>query len=229
MSIVLLSAVLVLSYCVILLGALALEMTGLDSKTSWFQALSAYTGAGFTTRVTERIMGHPIRRKIAAYLIVLGNFGLVSVLSTMVVSSTSKDFTLGLHALDLLILALFFYVFYRLTVRLGPLKTSLKRITLLVGRKLGLDSIHYEEILLQDDDNGVAALLVGADDPMVGKAVKDADISRRGLRLLSIQRDEELIPSPKPDAAIREGDRLLFYGDLRNLRTAAGFHGAPGA
>jgi hypothetical protein len=221
MSIVLLSAVLLISYGVILLGVLALEMTGMDSKASWFQALSAYTGTGFTTRVSERIMGHPIRRKIVTYLIVLGNFGLVSVLSTMVVSSTSRDFGLGLHALNLAVLALGFYLFYRLTVRLGPLKRSLNKITRLLGRKLGLDRIHYEELLLQDDNNGVASLLVGANDPMTGKTIKDVLLSRRGLRLLSIQRDEEIIPFPKPDATLISGDRLLFYGNLRNLRNVA--------
>jgi hypothetical protein len=51
-----------------------------------FQALSAFSGTGFTTREAERIVNHPRRRKIVIYLIMLGNAGIVSVIATFVVT-----------------------------------------------------------------------------------------------------------------------------------------------
>ena len=45
-------------------ATVALELTGLDRSTSSFQALSALTSTGFTTREAELVTSHPTRRKI---------------------------------------------------------------------------------------------------------------------------------------------------------------------
>ena len=42
--------VIIVSVLIVRAGAIALRMTGLDEKTASFQALSAFTRAGFTTR-----------------------------------------------------------------------------------------------------------------------------------------------------------------------------------
>jgi len=53
-------------------GAIALMTTGMDSSKSSFQALSAFSGTGFTTREAELIVSHPRRRRIVSWLMVLG-------------------------------------------------------------------------------------------------------------------------------------------------------------
>ena len=54
-------------------GSIALEATGMQRAKARFQALSALTCTGFTTTEAESIVEHPKRRKIAAYLIFIGN------------------------------------------------------------------------------------------------------------------------------------------------------------
>lgn len=44
-------------------GSIALRLTGLEESRANFQALSAVTGTGFTTRESELIMADPRRRK----------------------------------------------------------------------------------------------------------------------------------------------------------------------
>ena len=61
-------------------------MTGLDANKAKFQALSAFSGTGFTTKEAETVTNHPDRRKIIAWLMVLGNAGIV----TVIVATTSS-------------------------------------------------------------------------------------------------------------------------------------------
>ncbi len=53
MSLFLFLIVIVVSFIAIKVGAVAFEITGLNSKQAIFQALSAFTGTGFTTKEAE--------------------------------------------------------------------------------------------------------------------------------------------------------------------------------
>ena len=65
--------VIIISFLVIRAGTIALMMTGMDRKKASFQALSAFTRAGFTTREAEAVVNNPQRRRIITWLIILGN------------------------------------------------------------------------------------------------------------------------------------------------------------
>ncbi|MCK4262353.1 hypothetical protein KAX00_04525, partial [bacterium] len=62
-----------LLFLIVRAAAIALMMTGMDEKRARFQALSAFSGTGFTTKEAESIVNHPIRRKIVTWLMILGN------------------------------------------------------------------------------------------------------------------------------------------------------------
>ncbi|MDI6886556.1 MAG: hypothetical protein QMD22_09525, partial [archaeon] len=51
--------VIFISFLVVRAAAIALMMTGMDEKRARFQALSAFTGTGFTTREAESVVNHP--------------------------------------------------------------------------------------------------------------------------------------------------------------------------
>ena len=75
-------------------GAIALMLTGISSEKAHFQALSAFTGTGFTTNESERIANNKIRRGIISFLIIFGNGGLITlfVTATTTFSLSNKDF-----------------------------------------------------------------------------------------------------------------------------------------
>ncbi|MBU1084567.1 MAG: potassium transporter TrkA, partial [Candidatus Omnitrophica bacterium] len=85
-------AIIVISTFIVKIAAVALNLTGLDAKHSFFQALSAFTGTGFTTRDSEQVVGHDIRRRIIMILMILGNAGLVSVITTLMLSFRKGGF-----------------------------------------------------------------------------------------------------------------------------------------
>ena len=78
--------IIVISAFIVKIAAVALNLTGLDEKRSFFQALSAFSGTGFTTRDSELVVSHDIRRRIIMFLMILGNAGLITVITTLMLS-----------------------------------------------------------------------------------------------------------------------------------------------
>ena len=64
---------LTVSFVVVRIGAIAFQLTGLEWSLAKFQALSCFSGTGFTTKESELITSNKQRRKIASILIILGN------------------------------------------------------------------------------------------------------------------------------------------------------------
>ena len=69
--------VLLVSLLVARVGTVALTLTGMSREAARFQARSAFFGVGFTTGEAEAVVGHPVRRRIIMWLILLGNAGVV--------------------------------------------------------------------------------------------------------------------------------------------------------
>jgi hypothetical protein len=68
------------------MAAMALALTGMSGEAARFQARSAFTGVGFTTREAEEIVWHPVRRRIVMLLMLLGNLGVGAVVATLMLS-----------------------------------------------------------------------------------------------------------------------------------------------
>jgi hypothetical protein len=76
--------VLSVSLTIMRVGAVALAMTGVSREAARFQAQSAFLGVGFTTRESEQMLRHPVRRRIIMVLMLLGNAGVVVAISGVV-------------------------------------------------------------------------------------------------------------------------------------------------
>jgi len=82
MNLILFIIVLIISFIIVRIGAIAFQLTGLEWSLAKFQALSCFTATGFTTKEAELITSNPRRRRIASVLIVLGHAGLVTMIAT---------------------------------------------------------------------------------------------------------------------------------------------------
>ena len=84
-----------ISFTLVRISAVILRLTGMSEGQARFQALSALTGTGFTTAEAELIVNYPIRRKVISNLMIIGNLGLVSVVSTLMISFLRTDANLA--------------------------------------------------------------------------------------------------------------------------------------
>lgn len=83
MNIVFLFIYLIIILVVIEIFVILFRLTGLKVEVSRFQVISMMTGTGFTTDESELILGHPIRRKLATFLILFGAFSLAVIISSI--------------------------------------------------------------------------------------------------------------------------------------------------
>lgn len=215
MSVVLLIVFVCISYLVVRIGAIALEMTGMERSRARFQALSAFSGTGFTTREAESVVSHPRRRKIVTYLMILGNAGIVSVIATFVLSL--KETGVFRPSLNLVIIMVSILVLYRIASNREFAQKLTKRIKELLKEKLHFEKVYVEELLQQSDGYGIAKILVAKKSKVTGSTVSTSGFKERDLLILSVERDKEVIHVPDAQTTIRAGDRLICYGKLDNL------------
>lgn len=203
------------SFLVVRSGAIALMMTGLDRNRAVFQALSAFTGTGFTTREAERIINHPKRRKIISWMMILGNAGIVTVIVTGTSSFMSTE-TYGLPATVGVLLA-GIYIIYRITASTG-IMDRWERFTENRLVKSGmLEEEMVEDLLHLIEGHGLVKVLLREDSPLIGRTLKEKELTKAGMLVLGIERGKTWIPVPKPSEIMEDGDKVIIYGPLEKL------------
>lgn len=152
-----------------------------------FQALSAFTGIGFTTRDAEAVVNHPRRRKIVASLMVLGNASIVTVIATFVVSLRPAG--IFRPSLNIAIVAASLLMLYRITLHQEFAKKLSNKIRETLRKKLHFEKVYIEEILQQSERYGVASVLIKKESKIAGLTLGQSGLREGDLMVLSIERD----------------------------------------
>jgi hypothetical protein len=199
-------------------GATALMMTGLSWDTASFQSYSAFFGVGFTTKEAEMVVNHPVRRRIIRDLILAGNIGLTSALATLVVtlmqSAETSHLLLIVGALVTGALVLLFLS------RIGWLQKLLDRVIRYTLERTGMvRALDYELLLRIQYGYVVSEIEILPNTYLAGRALRDSRPWDRGVVILFIKRDEEMVPGlPGPADIIQAGDVVTAYGKEQSLQ-----------
>ena len=240
MSIMLFIVVLVASFIIVRIGAIAFQLTGLEWSLAKFQALSCFSGTGFTTKEAELITTNKQRRRIASILMVLGNAGLVTLIASAAGTMTAhqalwaklSEFFLPVAVpgyllpwVNLAIIIVAVYVIYKASTnrRLAAKLTNYLRAKI-VKREI-FKPVSFEELLLLTGGYGVSKIDVYADSPILNKTLFDSGLRKEDITVLAIVRADETIANPPADTKILLGDELISFGKLENIRkkcTSAG-------
>jgi hypothetical protein len=224
---------LVVSFIVVRIGAIAFQLTGLEWSLAKFQALSCFSGTGFTTKEAELITGNKQRRRIASVLIVLGNAGLVLMIATLASSFVPQKTILSKLSesflpvaippwlviwVNLAIVVVVVYAIYKLFTheRFARQLTNFLRKRII--KKEIFRRVSFEELLLATGGYGVSRIVAGAGSPVVNKTLARSELRSHDITVLAIVRGMETIPNPAADVKIRLGDELVCFGKLENIR-----------
>jgi hypothetical protein len=212
---ILLIAILV-SFIVVRIGGFALQLTGIEPEVARFQALSAFSGTGFTTREAERVVGHRTRRRIVTILIILGNAGLVTIIATLVASFTQvSGYTWFFIRLAIIIGGIF--GLYQLIIRSNIGQRILDRLQRPLVNRILREAPAVEEIFHVEKDWAISLVMVKRGSKSVGQSV--ADITAEGeLEILGIDRIDTYLIRPDREEKIVEGDRLLVYANRKSVK-----------
>lgn len=209
--------VVAISLVVTRVATVILTATGMSRQSARFQARSAFTGAGFTTRESEEALAHPLRRRVIGMLMLLGNAGIVAAASSTILGfSGSAVGATGWRVLELIggLIALVYlsrsrWVDRRLTHLIGRL---LRRYTDLPGRDVA-------SLLDLSGPYAVSELATRPGDWVTGRSLAELDLRREGVVVLGITRpDGRYLGVPVGSTIVDPGDVLVVYGEQERLR-----------
>lgn len=207
--------VIAISVLIVKIATVALRMTGLDEKKAYFQALSAFTGTGFTTKDSELVFEEDIRRKIIIILMVLGNAGLISVITTLVISF-GRGNMLPVVVNAGIVLLLIFILFKALTHK-GVTKFLNDKIESRLEKRAPFQKRPVEEVLRIAKDYGIAEVSIGEQCQDLNKTLSASSLRENDILVLAIERKSGVVPAPKASDQITLGDTLICYGRLSNI------------
>ena len=216
--------VLTLSIVAVRTGAVALRLTGLPEDIARFQARSAFTGAGFTTSESEAIVNHPVRRRIVSILMVVGNIGFVSVVTTMVVSLVGADEAEGSMLRQVLWLAGVLLMLWCAALNPRADRVMCAAIGKILERTHGLGARAPARLLQLPAAHGVTRILVHQHSELAGRPLQA--LASGNVVVLALEREDGTFLS-RPDVAqeMRVADEVFVYGpddEVSALVAAAG-------
>jgi len=211
--------IVVIFFLIVRVATVILKLTGMDNETARFQAISAFTGTGFTTAVAEKILDDKIRRKTVIVLMVLGKVGIVSVIGSVFLSFGRDNFTA--HLWKAVILLAFIAILYKITT----LKGFSRVLNKFIERKIVARGITkqkaLEELFSLPKGYGLARLAITGKSKESGLSLAEAGFIEKDILILSIERKEQLIPFPHAGDTIKTGDKLLCYGLIVSIKEYA--------
>jgi hypothetical protein len=177
MAVVTVFVVLLASLLIARVGAVALTLAGMSHESSRFQARSAFFAVGFTTAEAEAVVGHPVRRRIIAWLILLGSAGVISILGSLVISFGGERDTLG-----------------HVGILLGGLVV------------VDLEVRDYAAVLELEGGYAVAELLVEPQDWIAGRCLGAVTLRDEGVVVLGVHRQGgAYLGAPDGDTVVERG------------------------
>jgi hypothetical protein len=210
--------ILVLSILITRVASIALTHTGLSRESSRFQARSAFTGVGFTTSESEKVVNHPVRRKILQLLMILGNAGIVTGVASLIIgfSGIGDDVKGWIKILVLVsgILILWY---------LANSKWADQQLSSIINKVLKkyskLDVNDYVSLLHLSGEFRISEIAVDGKNWLCDSKLKDTKLRDEGINVIALSRkDGKYIGNPKGVTEIREGDTLIVYGRADTIK-----------
>lgn len=210
-AVVSLFVIVLASLIVTRVATVMLSLTGMSRESARFQARSAFSGAGFTTKESEAVMNHPVRRRIVMALILFGNAGIVSTVAAFLLSFTETSGGEVLQRIAVLMLGMF--MLWRLAVSSVADRVLSRLIERLLRRFTDLDVRDYAGLLRLNENWVVGELEVEEGDWVCDVPISELRLPDEGVLVLGIERsDGRWVGAPKSEARLHAGDLVLLYG-----------------
>ena len=206
-------------FFIVRVATVILKLTGMDERTARFQAISAFTGTGFTTKEAETILEQEVRRKTITVLMILGRVGIVSIIGGLFLSF-GKD-NLRADLCKTAIILGFIFVLYLITAS----RPFSRALTMFIEKGIIAGGIvkqsTLEELFTLPKGYGIAQLTITGDSEEKGLTLAKAGFIKKDILVLAIERKSRHISFPRAEDAIKEGDKLLCYGLLDSIKSYA--------
>lgn len=212
LPVVSLLTVIIISMIVVKVATVALTLTGISEPLARFQARSAFTGTGFTTAEAEKVVQHPVRRRIVMLLMLLGNAGIVGVMSSLMLSFADGDSQQNVWV-KFISLMLGLCVLWWIANSPWLNRQMTRVIKWALQRWTDIEIRDYAGLLHLTGDFVVAEMQVRRGDWLCDRDLSSLRLNSEGVLVLGIERtDGSYIGAPRGTTTLQDGDVLLVYG-----------------
>lgn len=198
------------------------RINGINVEVSKFQVISLLTGTGFTTNESEAMMVTKKRRKITQRIMFFSYIFNVSIVSTFVTlfastANAKKEEIPICIGLTIFIIA-FLFLFYKTNITRNIID---KFVMYIVNNK----KIKKENFMFIYDTYG-NKVIAEIELKYMKSSMKNKSIEEMGLKekyhiqLLVIKRKEQIISEIYQDTAIQEGDVVVVFGKMKDIKNA---------
>jgi hypothetical protein len=203
--------VVLLALLVMRVATVVLTLTGLSRESARFQVRSAVTGVGFTTSEAESVVNHPLRRRVVMMLMLIGSAGVITAMTTLIVSFAGANREGALWRILLLVGGLGALLALARSAAFDRLLQRL--ISRALARYTDLDVRDYAALLRISGDYTVTELYVEEGDWIADRRLDQLDLPHEGIQVLGIVGpDGGYRGTPAGSTTIRPGDTLILYG-----------------
>lgn len=209
-----LSLLLVVTISILLtrVATIALVHTGLSKESARFQARSAFTGVGFTTSESERVVGHPVRRRIVMLMMLIGNAGIVTAVSTLILTFVNPTAS-GTLVIKVAFLVGGLVVLFAIAMSSWVDRQLGRLIDWFLARYTDLEVRDYASLLHLAGEYRIAELQVQPTDWLANKTLTQLALRDEGIIVLGVHREgNRYLGTPKGDVTLRPGETLIVYG-----------------
>ena len=209
---------LILFIIIINIFAILFRLTGIPMNKAKFQVISLITSTGFTTKESEIITQHPVRRKIASWLMIFSYLStailisfILRIITTKITDAKSLSIVIGC-VIGFILLALFL------------MKISIPAKVEHLLEQLILKSERWETIqqnsltnILQKKGYGIYEIYIGKNNFLVGKSIIESGLKNLEIQVLNIDKGDHLLNFPSPYYIFENTDRITVYGNVKNI------------
>lgn len=216
MAVSLLLLAIAVSFVVVRIGAVALELTGVAWDHAKFQALSAFTNCGFTTRESEEIARHPLRRRIISFMIVTGNAGLITTVASFASSLSQPQPVQAVRNLAIIAVGIAAIVWI---ANLDSVKTTVHRyVGQWLARRYPVESWTADDLLHLDKGYVLTRFALPTNSAAVGRTLRQLRLKQNGVQLLAVERGGDFHAVPSGEFELASADELIVYGGLTEVK-----------
>lgn len=199
------------------LASIALTHTGLSRDSARFQARSAFTGVGFTTSESEKVVNHPLRRKILQVLMILGNAGIVTAIASLIIGfSGIEDDVNGWVKISILVVGII-TLWYLANSNWADryLSTLINKI---LKKYTRLDVNDYASLLHLSGEFRISEIAIDKEHWLCGTKLENTKLRDEGINVIALSRENgNYLGNPRGETKIKDGDTLIVYGRAESL------------
>ena len=234
MNLILFVMVVIVSFTVIRMGAVAFKLTGMEWTVAKFQALSCFTSTGFTTKESELVVKSLQRRKIATILMIFGHAGLVTLIATFMNSLrpsqlVHKAFQPIIHLnklptlsilINIVIIALFCWFIISIFSHTKLSKTITKIMQNFFLKKNIISRTYVQDLVISAGGFVIINIEVTKHSELYHMNLSDVVKKYPVMKILAIERGSNIITNLTDETRMLLGDNIISYGRIDDIKKA---------